>query len=116
MNFIRGNKRVHILLILATAFSLLFIHIAKAVTAEPGTPEDPIVSQSYVDSKISALSNELNILKQQMQSNTQSSSQLDTKVKAIESELSDLKKQVQIQSGQGGKFEVVGPVQPGKRY
>lgn len=95
MRFIRGTKRVHILLVLTVAFSFLFLHITRAVTAEPGTTEDPIVSQSYVDAKVAALTGEINALKQQLSSGGGQ------------------------QPGQpvqeGAKFEVIGPLQPGKQ-
>lgn len=63
-------KKVHIALILFLLSTIAVIHIAQAVTAEPGTNEDPIVSQSYVDAKIGELNATINSLKQQLQ-NTQ---------------------------------------------
>ena len=94
MKFLRGTKRVHILLIMTVTISFLFIHITRALTAEPGTTEDPIVSQSYVDAKIAALTGEISNLKQQLA--------------AVGSQ--------PTQPVQGGaKFEVIGPLQPGKQ-
>lgn len=91
MKFLRGTKIIHIVLTLVVASSFTLIHITRAATAEPGTPEDPVVSQSYVDAKIAALTSEINVLKQQLQ-NTQPG-----------------------QPAQGAKYEVVGPLQPGKQ-
>jgi hypothetical protein len=115
MRFYIKNKRVHITILLTVVFSLLFIHITKAVTAEPGTPEDPLVSQSYVDSKIAAITNELNNLKQSVQNSTQIAS-LETRVKALETDVAALKQQTPDgQTAQGAKYEVIGPLQPGKQ-
>jgi len=43
------------------------IHIARAISAEPGTEGDPLVSKSYVDSKMSEFTSLANSLKQQVQ-------------------------------------------------
>jgi len=39
--------------------SFSIVHISKANTAEPGTDQDPVTTQSYVDKKISELNTKL---------------------------------------------------------
>lgn len=114
MKSLWGKKKIHILLMMTLTFSFLFIHITSAVTAEPGTPEDPIVSQSYVDAKIAAITGELNNLKQQVQGSGQAGA-LEQKIKDIETEMASLKQQIGSGQAQGGKYEVVGPLLPGQK-
>lgn len=64
---LRRINKVHIVLILSIAlvFNFFLLHIVQAMTAqaaEPGTEENPLVSQDYVDSKISSLEAKVNSL------------------------------------------------------
>ncbi|MDF2523406.1 MAG: hypothetical protein K0R31_1047 [Clostridiales bacterium] len=66
MNILRSLKKVHIAVILVVIISSFFvISRIQAVTAEPGTSGDPLVSQSYVDTKINELTAIINGIKQQ---------------------------------------------------
>jgi hypothetical protein len=110
-------KKGYVSLILIIAISFLLIHIVQAVTADPGTDTNPLVSQDYVDAKVNALTNTINNLKMQGAKyevvNIKAGKQLVTgdsteiilrqgKAKAIGSDaggLSDLTGAIDIQTG-----------------
>lgn len=63
MSLIKRFKRVHIIVPAIIVCSLIMVQIAQAVTTgEPGTDSDPLVTQSYVDEKISELTTKVNEL------------------------------------------------------
>ncbi len=140
MRKIVRKKSVHIILVLAVIISLFTLYAAQADTAQPGTPGDPLISQSYVDSKIADLTAEITGIKQQLGTGSQAGSGsngadisdlaskisgLESDVKSLESSLSDLKKSVENESpasgagndteGSLGKYQVVGPIASGSR-
>jgi hypothetical protein len=59
MRFFKKFKRVHIIFVIAViAYSFVLVSIVQAVTPgtdEPGSEENPLVAQDYVDSKINVL-------------------------------------------------------------
>jgi uncharacterized protein YlxW (UPF0749 family) len=59
MSFLRASKRLYFIIALAAMFCLLLINVVQAVTAEPGTDEDPVVAKSYVDAEVDYLKNEI---------------------------------------------------------
>lgn len=106
MRLKKNTKVVHMILLAMAAVAFVGITASSAATFEPGTAEDPVVSQSYVDTKI----NELNV----------KIADQGTKLNDQSSQIQSLKNQ--IQSGgqvgvpQGGaKYIVVGPLAPGKQ-
>jgi uncharacterized protein YlxW (UPF0749 family) len=60
-----GNKKVHILALAFLTVFLLFGSV-NAVSPEPGSPEDPVVSKSYVDNQVYLLTQEINALKEEI--------------------------------------------------
>jgi hypothetical protein len=91
----KNIKFIHIVILLTlVSVTAVGIRVSSAAGSEPGTSADPVVSQSYVDSKVSDLNAQISDLKLQLQS-----------------------------AGQGGttvqpaasKFQVVGPVSAGKK-
>lgn len=70
MRIHKGIKKTSIVVILTALFSFLLIHMVQAVTtapAEPGTDGDPLVTQSYVDSKINGLKATIDDLNKQLE-------------------------------------------------
>lgn len=65
MNILKSVKKVHIAVILVVLSSFFVLNRIQAVTVEPGTSGDPVVSQSYVDAKINELTAIVNGIKQQ---------------------------------------------------
>lgn len=55
MNALKDMNKKFIIIILIIMFSFIFVHIVQAVTAEPGSDEDPIVTKGYVDQRINEL-------------------------------------------------------------
>ncbi len=51
----RTAKKRYIIFVFTLIFSFLLIHIVQAVTTDPGSEQDPLVTKSYVDSKISEI-------------------------------------------------------------
>lgn len=56
-------KKRNIIVFLALIFSFVAVHIVQAVTAEPGTDANPLVTQDYVDSKVNDISTKYTELK-----------------------------------------------------
>lgn len=90
MSFIKSKKIVHIALLTIFVMSVVGGTVSSAAGAEPGTAGDPVVSQSYVDSKVNDLTNQINALKQQIPQGTSG-------------------------QPQAAKFQVIGPVAAGKK-
>lgn len=63
MRYIKKSKVVFILVFV---FSIILVHMVQAVIADPGADTDPLVSQSYVDAKISELSQQIQGLQAQV--------------------------------------------------
>ena len=94
MHFLRNKKVVHMVLLIIVVFAVGRFSVSSAAGTEPGTADDPVVSQSYVDAKISDLNNQISALKQQLQSGNQTPTGTQP---------------------QSSKYEVVGPVAAGKK-
>lgn len=98
MRFLKNKKILHIVMLGILAVAIVGGTVSSAAGAEPGSADDPVVSQSYVDAKISALNNQISTL----------TSQVNTL-------------QSQIQSSgtsggtQGAKYQIIGPVAAGKK-
>jgi len=71
MRFLKSKRVVHIALLTIFVMSVVGGTVSSAAGAEPGTAGDPVVSQSYVDAKVNDLTNQINALKQQIQSGGQ---------------------------------------------
>lgn len=83
MKRLRFVKAKHIAFVLIVLCSFLLIHIVQAVTAEPGTDADPLVSQSYVDGKINDLTAKINELTAKVTDLTAKNTGLTQQVQAI---------------------------------
>lgn len=65
MKFLKSVRKVHIVIAMVILSSFFVINRIQADTVEPGTSGDPLVSQSYVDTKINELTAVINGIKQQ---------------------------------------------------
>lgn len=101
MKFLRGLKKVHILFILAVAvFSLALVSAVQAVTAaEPGSDEDPIVTQSYVDGKIAELTDRVEVLSKQLEDASKNSKFEAVQVKAGKQLVAGASTEIVLRSG-----------------
>lgn len=63
MKFFKSIKKGNIILLLVLVLSFVAVHVVQAVTAEPGSDANPLVSQDYVDAKINEVSAKINDLK-----------------------------------------------------
>ena len=78
-------------LVLIIIMSLITVHIVQVVqasTAEPGTDQDPLVSQSYVDQKISELTDK--IVELEKGNNDTDTEEFTTKIKELSDNLDKL--------------------------
>lgn len=91
MRLIKNVKVVHMLLLAVIAVAFIGVKVSNAATSEPGTTEDPVVSQSYVDAKITELNTKITDLKKQLDSISQN------------------------QPSKESKYEVLGPISAGKQ-
>jgi uncharacterized protein YlxW (UPF0749 family) len=71
MRFLGGSKKIHFIIALVAIFCLLVISVVQAMTAEPGTDEDPVVAKSYVDAEISKFKAEINELNRELRTLTE---------------------------------------------
>lgn len=93
--FIKNKKFLHIVVILTLVLvTAVGVTVSTAAGVEPGTADDPVVSQSYVDAKVNELSSQINELKQQIQTGSQGTGTPQT---------------------QSAKYQVIGPVPAGKK-
>ncbi|HOM02311.1 MAG TPA: hypothetical protein PLH43_05725 [Acetivibrio sp.] len=58
-NFNKNSRKIALMLILSVAIIHIVQVVQAAVTAEPGSQEDPLVSQSYVDLKFQEMAKKL---------------------------------------------------------
>ncbi|MCX7841738.1 MAG: hypothetical protein N2489_01520 [Clostridia bacterium] len=103
------NKRhIALLLILLTLLCSFFaIHMVQAVTGEPGTDANPLVSQDYVDTKLAELTTKLNEL-------AAKNTELVAKNTELAASVDNLNKLVAAQQQAAApKFEVI-ELEPGK--
>lgn len=70
MKFFEKIRKKHIAFVLVILTSFLLVHIVQADTPDPASPDDPLVTQGYVDNKIAQLAAIIDGMKQQLQ-NTQ---------------------------------------------
>ena len=90
-----NKKLLHIVILLTlVSVTAIGIRVSSAAGTEPGTSTDPVVSQSYVDAKVSDLNSQINDLKLQLQSTGQVGS---------------------TEQSSSMKFQVIGPVAAGKK-
>lgn len=88
-------KLIHIVILLTlVSVTVVGIRVSSAAGTDPGTSADPVVSQSYVDSKVSDLNAQINDLKLKLQSAGQSTNTDQTGAM---------------------KYQVIGPVPAGKK-
>lgn len=83
MKILRGHRKVYFTAALAIILSFLLVHIVQAVnsgSSDPGTDNDPIVSQSYVDAKINSILTKVNELGTFKDGLTKSVNQLSSEV------------------------------------
>ena len=91
MNLLKNVKmRFSILIVLALALSFPIIHMVQAVTAEPGTDGDPVVSQSYVDAKVNELTTKISELTTKAAELTVKVNDLTTKTTELTTKADDL--------------------------
>jgi len=90
------------LLILVTIVIMSFsiVHISKANTVEPGTDQDPVITQSYVDKKISELNTKL-------ESANTTINELTKKLNDYSTANEELKKKLQDFNPEEAKFKPV---------
>lgn len=99
MRFLKSKRFIHIILTV-TALAVVTASVSYAAGTEPGSAEDPVVSQSYVDAKIS---------------------ELNSQISSLNNQVSSLAEQVRSNTGstggtsQGAKFQIIGPVAAGKK-
>lgn len=93
-------RKVHIILILVIVLSFLAVPIVQAVTAEPGSDGDPLVTKSYVDEEIDTLEAKVDDLTNTVSELTDTINELTEKIESLEN------KKTQDSSG-GSKFEVI---------
>ncbi|MCX7710262.1 MAG: hypothetical protein N2484_10495 [Clostridia bacterium] len=63
MKGLRNIKKRNVVIFLVLVFSFVVVHIVQAVTAEPGTDANPLVTQDYVDSKVNDLTSKVTEMK-----------------------------------------------------
>lgn len=114
LNVILKHKWLAVCIILLVGFAA--IHMVQAVedkqAVEPGTKEDPLVSQSYVDEKLLELKTYGDLyneeLLKQLEEKTEKLEELDEQLKAF-------KEQLESSGQQGGKFVVVENLAAGQK-
>ncbi len=95
-----------IFIIIIVVISFLFVHIVSAVTAEPGTEADPVVSQSYVDQKVTELTAKLDAANTAIGDLTKKISSLEAANEALSKQLKEVQpdamkfQPVQLKAGQ----------------
>lgn len=97
MRILKEIKRKHIVFLLVIVLSLITVYIVQAVGSEPGTDADPIVTQSYVDSKVNELNTQISNISTVIDSLTVQINDLKTRSAEITNELNGL-------SAQNGDF------------
>lgn len=91
MKYIKNTKiRFMILIVLALVLSFPIIHIVQAVTAEPGTDGDPLVSQSYIDLKVNELNTKITELSTKAGEQATKVNDLTAQVKDLTAKANDL--------------------------
>ncbi len=88
--------------------SFFTVHIVRAVTAvspEPGSEGDPVVSQSYVDSKISGITAKLDAANSTISDLTKKLSEAETKISKLTSENEQMSKQLKELDPESFKFQ-----------
>ena len=85
MSFLRASKRLYFIIALAAFVCLILINVVQAVTAEPGTDEDPVVAKSYVDAEVDRLKDEIKELSEEVRWLTEKlEEQENSKYKVVE--------------------------------
>jgi len=95
-----------LLFIIMTSF--FTVHIVRAVTAvspEPGSEGDPVVSQSYVDSKISGITAKLDAADSTISDLTKKLSEAEVKINKLTSENEEMSKQLTEIDPESFKFQ-----------
>ncbi len=100
----RSMKKLVLVLSLFVILSFIFVHIVSAVTADPGTDNDPIVSQSYVDQKIKELTDSVNA---KVYGDNAAITELTKKVEELKASNSALTKQLSEMKPEAFKFQPV---------
>ncbi len=94
MSLLKYFKIRYAVFIAVIAASFFLIHIVQAVSGEPGSEANPLVSQDYVDSKVNDMSAKIN--------------DLTASVNSLSQQLQSLQKL------QASKYEIVA-IKPGKQ-
>lgn len=97
MRRLKISGKMRIVFVLVVVFSFLIVHIVQAVTADPGSDNDPIVTQSYVDAQVS----ELGVLVSELGMLVEN---LTAKVDQLTQQVEDIKNEKQTAAA---KFEVL---------
>jgi len=107
----RINKGyVIFILFLAAAFNLFLFHAVQAMTvkaAEPGTDENPLVSQDYVDSKVSSLEAKIGSLTSKLNQVISENTRLSEELAALAQKTESLEKKLQEQGITSPGFEII---------
>lgn len=109
-------KPRYIVLIIAVA-SILLVHIVGIVTAEtatpvpaaaePGTDSDPVITQSYVDKKVTDLNTNIDSLKAKLDTASAAVTELQKKVSDLETANDTLSKQIKELQPDTMKFKPI---------
>ena len=116
MRLLKNKKSKYIVFVTIIIVSFLLIHIVQAVMAEPGTDNDPLVSQSYVDAKVNTLTTTINSLSQQVQTMQQQLQASQTQIQTLQQTQASQKQTalyetIQVKAGQqltaGASTEII---------
>jgi len=97
MRFFRGYRKLYFVAALVILLSFLTVHIVQAVTTsapDPGSDNDPIVSQSYVDGKINTINASMNDILNKINDVTTNKDSLTNSVNQLSLAVTDLTNKV----------------------
>jgi len=107
-------KKIHTVLTMIAVISLLAVPAVQAVTSEPGSDADPIVTKSYVDeqtgilaARIDSLADEVDKLTEQASTLTKQLEKAAVTITELTAKVADLESKLSGSGNGGSKFEVI---------
>jgi septal ring factor EnvC (AmiA/AmiB activator) len=108
--FGKVKKKYAIAVVVVLVYSLLLLQIVQAVSvavAEPGTDENPLVSQDYVDAKVNETNSKINETDSKINESNSKIDESNSKINELTASIDTLKQQLQQLQDHGTKFEIV---------